>query len=33
MKMVMTILEVHIAPERWAALEAAYQTGTEKMGV
>jgi len=27
--MVMTILEAHVAPENWAALEAAYRAGTE----
>jgi quinol monooxygenase YgiN len=27
--MVMTILEAHVAPEKWAALEQAFATGTE----
>ncbi len=27
--MVMTILEAHVAPEKWAALEQTFATGTE----
>jgi len=29
--MVMTILEAHVAPDQWAALQAAYRTGVEKL--
>jgi quinol monooxygenase YgiN len=29
--MVITILEAHVEPEKWPALQAAYQTGTEKL--
>ena len=28
--MVMTILEAHVAPENWAALEQAYQQGSAR---
>ena len=28
--MVMTTLEAHVEPEKWAALEAAFRTGTER---
>ena len=29
--MVMTILEAHVAPEKWAALEEAYNSGIENL--
>ncbi len=29
--MVMTILEAHVAPEKWAALEQAFATGREQI--
>lgn len=29
--MIMTILEAHVASEKWAALEQAYEAGTERI--
>lgn len=31
MNMVMTILEAHVAPEKWAALEQAYKAGADPL--
>jgi hypothetical protein len=30
-RMVMTILEAHVVPEKWATLEQAYKAGTEHL--
>lgn len=29
--MVMTILEAHVEPDKWAAFQAAYKAGTSKL--
>jgi hypothetical protein len=31
MNMVMTILEAHVAPEKWAALEQSFKTASEQL--
>lgn len=31
MAMVMTVLEAHLEPEKWATLEAAYKSGTSRV--